>query len=196
MGLFLPSIVENLGYEDSTAQLYTAPPIAVAFVFTLAVSLLSDKLGKRGFVFIACIIVTTAGVSIFLGSRLDVVRYGSLFLTLSGINAASPTLWTWSVNNVAPYTRRATAISFAAFMSNAGSILGKWLFGPISPGPMYTKGSIIVLTFCVLMVILAGLKIVYFTLENRKKSAIRSVLPRQDEKSELGDRSAWFVYSL
>jgi sugar phosphate permease len=45
---FLPTIVKGLGYTNAQAQLYTVPPYAVAFVFTMLLSTFSDKLRSRG----------------------------------------------------------------------------------------------------------------------------------------------------
>jgi hypothetical protein len=52
LSLFSPVIVAGLGYEDLHAQLFTVPPYAVAYVITLCLAFLSDRVQNRGF--IAC----------------------------------------------------------------------------------------------------------------------------------------------
>lgn len=46
--LFLPSIIEALGYSDVTAQLFTVPPNFLAFLVVIGVSFLSDRIKMRG----------------------------------------------------------------------------------------------------------------------------------------------------
>jgi cyanate permease len=48
ISLFMPTIVQSLGYKNETAQLMTVPPYVVACVFTLAGGFLADKQGQRG----------------------------------------------------------------------------------------------------------------------------------------------------
>ena len=57
LSLFAPTIVLGLGYEGLRAQLFTVPPYAVAFVTTVAVSFLSDRLKTRGIIVGACMII-------------------------------------------------------------------------------------------------------------------------------------------
>jgi MFS family permease len=133
---------------------------------------------------------------IFLGSDSNKVKYGSLFLSITGTYCAAPALSTWSANNAAPHARRATAIAIGFIMTNSGGILATWLLGKLSPPPLYTKATIILLIFSVLMVVFAGLNTYYLWTQNKKKAAIRATMSRSDENPGLGDRSAWFVYNL
>jgi len=45
---FLPTIIKGLGYTAAQAQLFTVPPYAVALVFTMILSTLSDRFRSRG----------------------------------------------------------------------------------------------------------------------------------------------------
>lgn len=46
--LFLPTIVEQLGFTSAKAQLLTVPPYAVAAVCTIGIGWLADRTGWRG----------------------------------------------------------------------------------------------------------------------------------------------------
>lgn len=46
--LFIPTIIKNLGYTSTRAQLLTVPPYAVAAVVTVVVGYIADKTQKRG----------------------------------------------------------------------------------------------------------------------------------------------------
>lgn len=46
--LFLPTIIRDLGYANTTAQLLTVPPYFVACFFCIGAGYLADRLGQRG----------------------------------------------------------------------------------------------------------------------------------------------------
>ncbi|KAG6867823.1 hypothetical protein C0993_010653 [Termitomyces sp. T159_Od127] len=196
LAYFTPSIVSGLGYINANAQLFSVPPFAVAFVVTVITSYISDRYGCRGYVTIFSGVLATVGFAMFLGVKNVHVKYGSLFLSITGAYCAAPALSTWSANNATPYTRRATAIAIGFIMTNSGGILATWLLGSLSPPPLYTKATITLLIFSVLMIVFTAFNIVFLTMQNRKKAQIRATTSREQEKPGLGDRSAWFVYTL
>lgn len=108
----------------------------------------------------------------------------------------APTLCTWLANNAAPHTCRATAIAIGFILTNSGGILATWLLGSLSPGPRYTKATIVLLVFSVIMVVFSAMNLLYLKDQNNKKRAIREKMVRSDEDPNLGDRSAWFEYNL
>jgi hypothetical protein len=129
------------------------------------------------------------------------VKYGSLFLSISGSYCAAPALSTWNANNSAPHIRRASAIAIGFIMTNSGGILVTWLFGSLSPPPKYTKATITLIAFSVGTVVVSGLNVLYLRSQNAKKAEARKRLgtvenEREQLGSALGDRSAWFAYSL
>lgn len=124
------------------------------------------------------------------------MQYGSLFLSIPGTYLAAPTLSTWSANNAAPHTRRATAIAIGFIMTNSGGILATWLLGSLSPAPRYTKATVVLLIFSIIMVVVSLMNTYYLWDQNKKKRLIRERMTRSEEKPGLGDRSAWFEYNL
>ena len=48
--LFLPTIIKDLGYTSTHAQLLSVPPYAVAAVVTIAVGFIADRTRMRGMV--------------------------------------------------------------------------------------------------------------------------------------------------
>ncbi|KAG6870295.1 hypothetical protein C0992_000483, partial [Termitomyces sp. T32_za158] len=118
------------------------------------------------------------------------VKYGSLFLIVTGAQSATPALLTWGANNASPYTRRATASAVGSIMSNSGGILATWLLGTLSPAPLYRKAAMTFLIFSVLIFLLSGINIIYLNSQNRRKAVIRAAMSPEEEKPGLGDRSA------
>lgn len=196
LGYFTPSIVQALGWSGTRAQLMTVPPYAVGFVVTNLGSYIADHYKRRGIVIIICAACLTAGFSVFLASHSTSVQYGSLFLTISGINAAAPAITSWVANNTAPHVRRASAIACACVMTNAGGILATWLLGSLSPPPRYTNGTIVLLVSSIGFGVAASLNLVYLWNQNKRKVKIRAMGTKAEEPEGLGDRSAWFTYIL
>jgi hypothetical protein len=81
-------------------------------------------------------------------------------------------------------------------MTNSGGILATWLLGSLSLGPRYVLATRVLLSFSVLMVAVTALNTWYLWDQNRRKAEIRKTLTREQEDPRLGDRSAWFQYSL
>ena len=196
LAYFTPSIVQGLGYTAARAQLFSVPPFAAACAVSLISAYISDRYRCRGLVTIFCGVLCTAGFAMYLGSKSLDVKYGSLFLSITGAYCAAPALSTWSANNAAPHTRRATAIAIGFIMTNSGGILVTWLFGSLSPAPLYTKACITMLVFSVGMILFTALNIWYLSWQNKKKAVLRESMSREDEKPGLGDKSAWFIYNL
>ncbi|KAG6889526.1 hypothetical protein C0995_000408 [Termitomyces sp. Mi166 len=196
LAYFTPSIVVGLGYTQAQAQLYSVPPRAVAFFVTMITAYLSDHFGARGINLMFSSILMIIGLVLFLVSKSSHVKYGSLFLIVSGSDSAGPAPSTWNANNVAPYPRRATATAVTSLMTNSGGILATWLLGSLSPSPLYRDATITLLTFAVLTLMIAGINIAYLSSQNKRKSAIRATTACETEPPGLGDRSAWFIYSL
>jgi predicted MFS family arabinose efflux permease len=196
LAYFTPSIVQALGYTAARAQLFSVPPFAVAFIVTMVSAYVSDRFRCRGLVSIFCGLLCTIGFAMYLGSNSFNIKYGSLFLSIAGAYCAAPALSTWGANNAAPHTRKATAIAIGFIMTNSGGILVTWLFGALSPPPLYTKACITMLIFSVLLIVFSVFNILYLSYQNKKKAAIRETTTKDQEKPGLGDKSAWFIYSL
>ncbi|KAJ7611778.1 major facilitator superfamily domain-containing protein [Roridomyces roridus] len=197
LAYFTPSILTSLGYTASKAQLMSVPPFSVAFVFMMLTAYISDRYHCRGAVTVFGSVLCLVGFAMFLGSKNHHVQYGSLFLSIPGAYILPAAVSTWNANNAAPHVRRATAIAFGFIMTNSGGILSTWLLGgSLSPPPLYTKATKTLLAFSAFMGAFAVLNMVYLARENRKKAVVRADVSREQEEPGLGDRSAWFVYSL
>jgi MFS family permease len=61
--LFLPTIISNLGYTSSTAQLMTVPIYITAAILAVVFAYLSDRVGKRSPFIVAFLLVMIVGFS-------------------------------------------------------------------------------------------------------------------------------------
>ncbi|KAG6888159.1 hypothetical protein C0995_010275, partial [Termitomyces sp. Mi166 len=155
-----------------------------------------NQYGMRGLVIIISSTLATAGLVTFLVVESLNVKYGSLFLIVSGVYNGSPAASTWIANNAAPYTRRATATAFTSIMFQLGGVAGTWLLGTFSLPPRYKAATITLLILSLLIIVIAGINIAYLSSQNRQKALIRENSSRETEQPGLGDQSAWFKYCL
>jgi predicted MFS family arabinose efflux permease len=87
---FLPSIISELGYKSTTAQLFTVPPNMCAFFAVLVSSYYSDKLKNRGYFVIGGAILGICGYIMLLAANTNAVRYAGTFFVAVGIFQGSP----------------------------------------------------------------------------------------------------------
>ncbi|KAI0657017.1 MFS general substrate transporter [Cubamyces menziesii] len=198
LAYFLPSIVANLGYSGTKAQLMSVPPFAVGAVLSIVTAFFADRFGQRGLNIVFFATIAMIGFSIFYVSFVDHVRYGSLFLLVPGTYCIAPPLGTWLANNSAPLIRRATALGLLPAMTNLGSILSTWLLGAISPAPRYTSATVTLLVFQIVIILCAALNMVWLVRENRRKACSRAAIGAEQQHSIIGegDDSIWFEYVL
>ncbi|KAL7283188.1 hypothetical protein ACG7TL_002615 [Trametes sanguinea] len=200
LAYFLPSIVAGLGYAGAEAQLMSVPPFAVTAVLSIASSFLADRYARRGIAIVSFAIVAAIGLSVFLASYVNVVRYASLFLLVPGSFCIAPPLGAWMSNNTAPTIRRATALALLSTMSNLGSIASAWILGALSAPPRYTTATAVFLAFQFGIIACAAGNILWLSSENAKREGQRG-LPGaagalQVQRGAQGNDSIWYTYVL
>lgn len=109
-GLFVPTIVQGLGYTAVEAQLFSVPPYAVAAVLTVIAAYVSDRYQIRGPVMLAFLPLSVAGYAIISHTTDNHVKYGALFLMAGGLYPSVPPVLVWLSNNYTNHYTRATAI--------------------------------------------------------------------------------------
>ncbi|KAH0836758.1 major facilitator superfamily domain-containing protein [Lanmaoa asiatica] len=78
--LFLPSIISQVCYKATAANLLTVPVYVVACICTCAVGFLADRYGNRGLFNFACLAVAAAGYIILIVSRNAALSYVAVYL--------------------------------------------------------------------------------------------------------------------
>ena len=81
-------------------------------------------------------------------------------------------------------------------LTQLGGILSTWLLGSLSPAPNYTSATITFVAMSIGMVVFSMANLAYLWRQNRLKVERRMSMRKEEEPEGLGDRSAWFVYSL
>jgi len=213
LAYFQPTIVNSLGYSASRSQLMSVPPFVVAFIVMLVTAYISDKYCARGLVAIGCALMGMIGFILFyVADPLQTsLKYGSLFISISGAYSTLPPLSAWQSNNSECHYRRASSIAIGFISSNLGGILSTWLF-PQKEKPGYHTGTLVGLTFCAGLVITVTSNLIWLKKANQWKIVKREQLlkdyPNHDQLShhenisvrkqawaDLGDRHPDFQYA-
>jgi MFS family permease len=99
ISLFLPTILSDLRWSSTKAQLLSVPPYAAACVVTIVVALASDRIRQRG-VFMAGLAV--AGVVGFAVLRWDTqpnIKYMAVYFAMIGAFPGGPNFMCWALNS-------------------------------------------------------------------------------------------------
>ena len=119
----MPSIIKELGYTSSKAQLLSVPPYAAACLLTITIGWLADKYNKRGIFNIGTSLLGVLGFSILLGSRNIALSYVAVFLGALGIYACIPNTITWVSNNVEGVYKRGVTLGIVIGWGNLNGVV-------------------------------------------------------------------------
>ncbi|KAI5819416.1 major facilitator superfamily domain-containing protein [Pyronema omphalodes] len=200
--LFLPSILKELGYSTTRAQLLSVPPYAAACILTIIIGFWSDRTNKRGVFNIYTSIMGIIGFSILLGSQghYPVLSYVATFLAALGIYPCISNTITWVSNNVEGVYKRGVTLGFVIGWGNLNGVMSSNVYRG-RDAPHYTLGHSIVLGY--LTIGLFGGSVMNYFLLNRENNKRRNgerdhwVEGKTAKEIELlGDMRPDFLYTL
>ena len=200
LAYFAPTIIHSMGYSPIRTQLLSVPPYAATFVISVALAILSDRWGQRGYCLLFSGILALAGYIIFYTSNDTAVLYGSIVLQTVGAFTAAPAGATWNVNNVQPHYKRSAAVGLVTSMANFGGILSTWIF---DDPPRFRKATKINLASSIGICVLAVVNRAWLAMQNKRKEGERaqrgpleSEAEEEAERRRLGDTHPDFIYTL
>ncbi|AOW07824.1 major facilitator superfamily domain-containing protein [Yarrowia lipolytica] len=202
ISFFLPSIIKNLGYTSSKAQLLTIPIYIVAACWGVLQAWLSDRLQKRS-IFVAfnlCCMMLGYILAISISAAAHpAATYVGCYLAAFGIYPAIPGIISWISNNVSGSYKRAVAMAVQIGIGNLLGAVSTNIYR-VQDKPQYRLGHSVNLGFIVLgFVCLVSLRIFYTRQNTLKKERLASGYydsMSEDEFAQLGDRSPYFEYKL
>lgn len=175
--VFLPTIIEDMGYSALRSQALAAPPYLVAFVVVLLTSLSSDKHNTRSSYIIAVALLSAIsyGLNALAGALHTVIgpdatlvlRYVSVYGAASGFFSAITLIITWTLNNQHGSSAKGTGIAILNIVGQCGPLLGTRLY-PDSDAPYFVTGMSVCSAFMVFVALLAGGLRWYLIRENRR----------------------------
>lgn len=202
ISLFTPTIIKNLGYTATKAQLLSVPIYVVAAILSIVEAFLSDWTGVRSpfLVFNYICMIVGFVVCISLDPRVNPAGiYMGIYIAAAGMYPATSVSIVWNSNNLSGTYKRAIGIGFQIGMANfSGAFVSN--FYRDQDSPRYILGHGLVLGFIGLGAISLALGIFNLRWSNAKKrQAIENGEAdglTDEELLKMGDKSPYFVYRL
>ncbi|KAJ9663447.1 hypothetical protein H2201_005655 [Coniosporium apollinis] len=196
--LFLPTIIRELGYTSTTANLLSVPPYAAACILTIVIGWSADRTGKRGLYNIGIPLLGIIGFTMLIASSNPNIKYAGTFLAALGIYPCIPNTISWVSNNIEGVYKRGVTLGFVIGWGNLNGVVSSNIFRT-QDAPRFFLGHGVVLAY--IGVCLLGGSIathLYLQLENRKRlSGKRDIWIEGKSRMEielLGDRRPDFIY--
>ncbi|KAK0658117.1 putative transporter [Lasiodiplodia hormozganensis] len=195
---FIPTIIKEMGYTSSRAQVLSIPIFVVATVVALIIAVCTDKLQHRyGFCLLGVVVASVGYVLLLCQDHISVgVKYFALFVIVSGGYITQPVTLTWISNCMSGHYKRSIAAAMQVGFGNCGGIVASNIY-ITSEAPHYRTGygtSLGLLWVCAVMctVLFFGV-----TRENRKRDrGERDYRLENDiDKDNLGDDHPHFRFA-
>ncbi|KAI9715780.1 MAG: hypothetical protein M1812_005779 [Candelaria pacifica] len=199
--LFLPSIINELGYTSTKAQLLSVPPYAVACVLTIVIGYVADRTHQRGLCNIGVSLIGAVGFSMLLSASSPGVSYAGTFLGAMGIYPCIANTISWASNNTEGVYKRGVTLGFVIGWGNLNGVVSSNIYRDSDKKTHYKIGHGVVLAY--LFLFLFGGSVVQYLLLRKENAKRRSgardgwIEGKSNEEIELlGDRRPDFLYTL
>ncbi|KAF3055770.1 hypothetical protein GL218_06865 [Daldinia childiae] len=198
--LFLPSIIQELGWSTSTvrSQLLSVPPYAAAAALTVVIGFVADRTRQRGLCNILVSLIGITGFVMLLASTDPRVKYAGTFLGALGIYPCISNTISWMANNIEGVYKRGVVLGFVIGWGNLNGIVSSNIY--FSP-PRYLEGHGVMIAYMTLF--LFGGSVLMTTLlriENgKRRQGKRDYLIEGKSAKEieaLGDNKPNFLYTV
>ena len=137
---FQPTILRQIGYTASQAQVHTIPVYMVAVVCSISAAYVSDRISFRYPFCMIGVIIAAVGWGIELGQAGTAgVRYFGMFCCTSGAFILMPCLVVWNMNNIGVGWKRAIGTAFQIGGGNTANLIASNVFIS-SQAPKYPVG--------------------------------------------------------
>uniref|UniRef100_A0A1D1ZAS2 Putative transporter C11D3.18C n=1 Tax=Anthurium amnicola TaxID=1678845 RepID=A0A1D1ZAS2_9ARAE len=197
--LFLPTIVNGMGFNYVVSQLLSVPPYFCATVSTITVAIISDHKRIRGPFIIGFSTIGIIGYSLLASPSVsNAGKYVGVCIVGIGLTPSVTTSIAWLTNNIAGHAKRGIATAMVMMCGNLGGIIASQIyrqkdFPHYIFGHSFAMGSLACATFIAILQY-----IIYKTLNKRKKENPKSFLEGKSEEEikNLGDLHPDFIYNL
>ena len=203
ISFFLPTIIKELGYKTTTAQLLTIPIYVSAAVLAIIVCWLSDKAAKRGasrwpYIFVPMCAILVGFIMAIAASAVGGVPgvvYAGIFIAVCGIYPAFPGNVTWISNNLAGSYKRAAGMALQIGIGNLGGAMASNFYRAVDE-PKFLLGHALEIGFVVMgMCAVIILRIAYSRINAKRAASGEDQALTDEQLADLGDRSPTFRYT-
>ncbi|KAL4962509.1 putative MFS transporter [Aspergillus stella-maris] len=172
VSLFMPQIVQRLGYSTVKTNLYTVAPNITGAVMLLILAFSSDAVRLRSPFIVLGFLFTFTGFMIYasindIESQIQVAYFATFMMTW-GTSAPSVLLSTWYNNNIAHEGRRVLLTSIGVPLANLMGLVASNVFRE-QDKPKYMPALITVGAFGATGAAIAGCLGLYMLFDNRRR---------------------------
>ncbi|KAK4122992.1 MFS general substrate transporter [Parathielavia appendiculata] len=200
ISLFLPTIIRQLGYQSSQAQLMTVPVYITAAILAVIAAYFSDRVGKRSPFIIGFLLVMVIGFSMCIATdpkENPRVVYAGVFVAACAIYPAFPGVIAWLSNNLSGSLKRSVGMAIQIGVGNLGGAMAS-NFYRAKDAPQYKLGHGLELGFIGAGIIASLILLIGYSAQNKKRARKiqDGVLDSYtvEELSAKGDRAITFRY--
>ncbi|EGS23383.1 uncharacterized protein CTHT_0000710 [Thermochaetoides thermophila DSM 1495] len=194
LSVFMPTILNDLGWSSTKAQLMSVPPYVAACLVAIAVAYASDKTHQRGIWLASFSCLAIIGFAILRWETKPNIRYMAVYFVTVGAFPGGPGFLSWAMNSPAV---RAVTSGYVVTLGTIGGIVATWTYTR-SDAPKYFTGHTINLAGQIATVCLAIFGILYCAYENRARAAgkrdHRLEGLTEEEAQKLGSRHPRYRY--
>ncbi|ORX62709.1 MFS general substrate transporter [Hesseltinella vesiculosa] len=180
LSLFMPSIIQGMGFTDLRAQAMSTPPYVFAFFFTVGIAIHSDRRTERGLHIAVPAFVGMIGymLLIVLADKGATARYVAACITAIGVFAHIPAMLSWFANTFGGHTKKGVTTAICVMIGNVGGAIGGQVYRA-DDGPLYRRGNEIC---CGLMAGVVVFSLIFKYLLERENKRRDNLTPEQYAK--------------
>ncbi|KAL1747872.1 major facilitator superfamily domain-containing protein [Schizophyllum fasciatum] len=171
--VFLPTIINQIGYTATPANLLTVPVYVFACIVTCIVGFCADRYGHRGLFNIGFFILGAVGYIILIVSRSGALSYVGVYLAACGIYPNIPNTIAWMSNNVEGSYKRSVSLAMVIGFGNINGAVSSNVYRE-EDKPWYTLGH--------------GLVLMYIAFGLIASTAYLFLAHRENQRRERGER--------
>ncbi|KAF8916076.1 MFS general substrate transporter [Mucidula mucida] len=166
--LFLPSIISQLGYKATPANLLTVPVYVFACIITCIVGFCADKYGRRGYFNLAFLTLGAIGYIILVASKNAALSYFAVYMATCGIYPIIPNTIAWVSNNVEGSYKRSVSLAMVISFGNLNGAVSSNVYRARDT-PWYPLGHGLVLMYIAFGFIFSVIYLIFLKRENNKR---------------------------
>ncbi|KAJ7492005.1 MFS general substrate transporter [Mycena latifolia] len=166
--LFTPSIINQVRFKATPANLLTVPIYAFAAIVTCCVAFYADKHGRRGYCNIVMLSIGGIGYIILIVSRNAALSYFAVYVATCGIFPVVPNTVTWIANNFEGSYKRGVSLALGISMGNLNGAVSSNVYRA-KDRPWYPLGHGLVLMYICIGIIANSVFLFLLKKENARR---------------------------
>ncbi|KAL4800960.1 Peroxin-3-domain-containing protein [Aspergillus venezuelensis] len=187
-------------FRTNHHSLYSIPPWAAAFGFSMFIAYLSDRFQHKFLFTIVPMCACMAGMGILLNiTDNHDIQYGALFLVTGGVYSAMPVVVCWFAMNLGGHRRRSVGTAWQVGFGNIGGIISTYSFLAKDKANFYRNGFIIGVSFIAFSCACCIAYAAALWHQNKKRERIMASGDPSyldENQDDLGDMATKFRYAL